>query len=87
MKCYFDDSSDRILGKNVWRVINRKGADKEEVYELLKGLREAVIKAEGGKIYGEEIFFVELCIYLMTLYDLLSSGIMTWLVYDAFYSE
>jgi len=30
---------------------------------------------------------VESCLYVMTLYDLLKSGIKTWLVYDAFYSK
>ena len=59
----------------------------QEVYDLMKKLREAIIKAEGGKFYGVEIFFIESCIYLMTLYDLLCSGIDTWLVYDAFYCK
>ena len=32
------------------------------------------------------IFYVESCVYLMTLYDLLSSGHRVWQVYDCFYS-
>lgn len=36
--------------------------------------------------YGSDIFYVESCVYLMTLYDLLSSGHMVWQVYDCFYS-
>ena len=87
MNCYFDESSDAVLGRNVWRKIDREGASKEEAYDLMKRLREAVIKAEGGKLYGVEIFFIESCIYLMTLYDLLCAGIDTWLVYDAFYCK
>lgn len=87
MSCYFDEGSDAIMGRNVWRRIDREGANKDEVYDLMKKLREAIIKAEGGKFYGVEIFFIESCIYLMTLYDLLCSGIDTWLVYDAFYSK
>ena len=87
MSCYFDEGSDAIMGRNVWRRIDIDCANKDEVYDLMKKLREAVIKAEGGKFYGVEIFFIESCIYLMTLYDLLCSGIDTWLVYDAFYSK
>ena len=75
------------MGRNVWRRIDREGANKDETYALMGKLREAVIKAEGGRLYGVEIFFIESCVYLMTLYDLLCSGIDTWLVYDAFYSK
>ena len=48
--------------------------------------KEAIIKAEGGKLYGSYIFYVESCVYLMTLYDLLTSGHRVWQVYDCFYS-
>ena len=87
MNCYFDENSDAVLGRNVWRKIDREGANKDETYDLMKRLRKAVIKAEGGKLYGVEIFFIESCVYLMTLYDLLCTGIDTWLVYDAFYCK
>ncbi len=49
-------------------------------------LRQAIIEAEGGKLYGSDIFYVESCVYLMTLYDLLTSGHRVWQVYDCFYS-
>ena len=87
MSCYFDEGSDVVMGRNVWRRIDREGANKDETYALMGKLREAVIKAEGGRLYGVEIFFIESCVYLMALYDLLCSGIDTWLVYDAFYSK
>ena len=87
MSCYFDEGCDAVMGRNVWRRIDREGANKDETYALMGKLREAVIKAEGGRLYGVEIFFIESCVYLMTLYDLLCSGIDTWLVYDAFYSK
>ena len=87
MWCYFDETSDINLGKNVWRKMKKEGAVKTEVDEVMSKLRKAVIKAEGGKLYGVEIFYVESCLYVMTLYDLLKSGIKTWLVYDAFYSK
>ena len=50
-------------------------------------MKEAVVKVEGGTLYGNEIFYVESCVYLMTVYDLLCSyHKKLWLVYDSFYS-
>lgn len=87
MSMYFDDSSDKKTSGNVlYRMKNKDGVVKEELDEVITKLRKAVLKAEGGKTYGSEIFYVESCVYLMTLYDLLSAGIMTWFVYDCFYS-
>lgn len=87
MSMYFDDSSDKKTSGNVlYRMKNKDGVVKEERDEVISKLRKTVLKAEGGKTYGNEIFYVESCVYLMTLYDLLSAGIMTWFVYDCFYS-
>ena len=84
---YFEDGSDKMLGKNLTYKLGKTGLDKKEVDELLGRLRKAMIKAVGGKTYGSDIFYIESCVYLMTLYDLLTSGHMVWLVYDAFYSN
>lgn len=84
---YFDESSDKMLGKNVTYKLGKTGLNKKEVDELMGCLRAAMLKAVGGKTYGSDIFFIESCVYLMTLYDLLTSGHMAWLVYDAFYSN
>ena len=65
MSCYFDEGSDAVMRRNVWRIIDKEGASKDEPYALIGKLREAVIKAEGGRLYGVEIFFIESCIYLM----------------------
>lgn len=87
MAAYFEEHSDAFMGKNIWHRILKAGANKAEVYDLMKSLRNAITKVEGGKLYGSEIFYVESCVYLMTLYDLFSAGHMVWLVYDAFYSK
>lgn len=87
MSVYFEEHSDAFMGKNVWHRILKTGLNKDEIYDIMKRLRAAVTKVEGGKLYGSEIFYVESCVYLMTLYDLLSAGHMVWLVYDAFYSR
>ena len=63
------------------------GVDKTEVDNLMGRLREAAFRALGSRTYGSDIFYIESCVYLMTLYDLLTSGRMVWLVYDAFYSN
>ncbi len=85
---YFAEGSDKLLGKNVtYKLIDREGINKPEVDELMGRLRKAALKVEGGKFYGSEIFYVESCVYLMTVYDLLCSGYKVWLVYDAFYAR
>ena len=86
MSTYFDEGSAKYLGKNVYFRMDKVDVNKKELDELMGKMKEAVIKVEGGKTYGSEIFYVESCVYLMTLYDLLSAGIMTWFVYDCFYS-
>lgn len=86
MRAYFD-SSDKQLGKHTWLAMDKEGVQKDEVYELLNKLRQALLRAEGGRVYGNEIFFIESCVYLNTLYDLLSSGRQVWEVYDCFYSS
>ncbi len=87
MSMYFDESSDKKTSGNVlYRMKNKDGVVKEESDEVISKLREVVIKTEGGILYGSETFYVESCVYLMILHDLLSVGMMTCLVYDCFYS-
>lgn len=92
LRTYFDIGSDKELGRNVLSDIYKAkieipGVDKTEVDGLMGRLREAAFRALGNKTYGSDIFYIESCVYLMTLYDLLTSGHMVWLVYDAFYSN
>lgn len=84
---YFESGSDKMLGKNVTYNINKDGLDKTEVDELMGNFRKAMCNVLGGKLYGNEIFYIESCVYIMTVYDLLKSGIMVWLLYDAFYAK
>lgn len=86
MFAYFETHSDANMGKNVWRRMDKEGVNRDEVYDVMKRLKEAMIKVE-GKTYQSEIFYVESCIYAMVVYDLLSAGHNVWLVYDAFYSR
>ena len=67
--------------------MNQDNIEKQDVCDKLADFRNAIIKAEGGQLYGSDIFYVESCVYLMTLYDLLSSGHRVWQVYDCFYSS
>jgi hypothetical protein len=66
--------------------MEQDGVDREDVCDKMSEFRNAILKAEGGKLYGSDIFYIESCVYLMTLYDLLSSGHKVWQVYDCFYS-
>ena len=85
MRAYFD-YGDMSTSRNIWLNMDREGVNREDVYDKIGEFKNAVIKAEGGKLYGSEIFYVESCVYLMTLYDLLSAGHKVWQVYDCFYS-
>ncbi len=85
MRAYFD-STDKLAGHHTWLSMNQENLEREDVCDKMAELREAIVKAEGGKLYGSDIFYVESCVYLMTLYDLLTSGHRVWQVYDCFYS-
>ena len=85
MRAYFD-STDKLAGHHTWLSMNQENLERQDVCDKMAELREAIIKAEGGKLYGSDIFYVESCVYLMTLYDLLASGHKVWQVYDCFYS-
>lgn len=85
MRAYFD-SSEKQVGHHTWLSMNQENIEKQDVCDAMTEFREAIIKAEGGRLYGSDIFYVESCVYLMTLYDLLTSGHRVWQVYDCFYS-
>lgn len=85
MRAYFD-SGDKLTGHHTWLAMDQRNIEKQDVCDTMTAFREAIIEAEGGKLYGSDIFYVESCVYLMTLYDLLTSGHHVWQVYDCFYS-
>ena len=85
MRAYFD-STEKQVGHHTWLSMNQENIDRQDVCNTMTAFREAIIKAEGGRLYGSDIFYVESCVYLMTLYDLLTSGHKVWQVYDCFYS-
>ena len=85
MRAYFD-SGDKSVGHHTWLTMEQDGVNRDDVCNTMAEFRNAIISAEGGKLYGSEIFYVESCVYLMTLYDLLSAGHKVWQVYDCFYS-
>ena len=85
MRAYFD-SGDKSVGHHTWLSMEQDGIIRDDVCDKMTEFRNAIIEAEGGKLYGSDIFYVESCVYLMTLYDLLSAGHKVWQVYDCFYS-
>ena len=86
MSAYFD-SSEKNLTHHTWLKMDQTNIQENDIRSALSELRGAVIRAEGGRLYGNEIFLIESCIYLNTLYDLLSAGYKVWLLYDCFYSD
>ena len=85
MRAYFD-SGDKSVGHHTWLAMDQENIDRQDVCDTMSSFRTAMIQAEGGKLYGSDIFYVESCVYLMTLYDLVMSGHRVWQVYDCFYS-
>ncbi len=49
--------------------------------------QEAIIKAEGGRLFDSEIFFHESCIYMDVLLELLQEGYFVWECYDCWYAK
>ncbi len=88
MRAYFDENSKGIVGRNAWINMTTYQLKKDDVYDEMDKLKSAVLKVEGGKVYGNEIFYVESVIYLMVLHTILfKEKQLVWLVYDCFYGK
>jgi hypothetical protein len=84
MRAYFDRPS--TLGVHTRRVMANV-RDKEAVDAEMRIYQDAIVAAEGGTLYGSEIFFHESCIYMDVLKELLDNGYKVWQCYDAFYAS
>lgn len=84
MRGYFDRPS--TLGVHTRRVMANV-RNKEEVDAEMRIYQDAIIAAEGGALYGSEIFYHESCIYMDVLKELLDEGYTVWQCYDAFYAS
>ena len=84
MRGYFDRPS--TLGVHTRRVMANV-RNKEEVDTEMRRYQDAIIAAEGGTLYGSEIFYHESCIYMDVLKELLDNGYKVWQCYDAFYAH
>lgn len=83
MRGYFDEEN--MIGVHTRRVM-AEVKNKNEVDEEMKLLQNAIISAEGGCLYGSEIFYHESCIYIEVLKELLENGYKVWQCYDAWYA-
>ena len=84
MRGYFDRPT--TLGVHTRRVMANV-RDKDAVDAEMRIYQEAIIAAEGGALYGSEIFYHESCIYIDVLKALLDNGYKVWQCYDAFYAS
>ena len=84
MRRYFDTEKE-IRNHTCFAMENVE--NRQEVYDEMEAYQKAVVSAEGGKLYGSEIFFHESCIYLDVLKSLLDNGFFCWECYDAFYAR
>ena len=84
MRGYFDCPN--MLGVHTRRAM-KTVVDKEAVDKEMKIYQNAITVAEGGRLYGNEIFFHESCIYMDVLNQLLKDGFFVWQCYDAWYAK
>lgn len=92
MRIYFDNKSDQNIVKNIMKYlrdneVDISGINKKELTDLVSRYRQAMIKAEDGEPLGNEAFYVESMVYLLTIYDLIKSGKPVFFVFDCFYSK
>ena len=86
MRAYFDNSPANI-GYHTWHDMEQSGVLESDVRDKMSLLRKAVEKVSGGKTFGNEIFYIESCVYLGALFNLLLQGYETWVLYDCFYCK
>ena len=87
MRAYFDNSAANV-GYHTWNEMDHYGSISEsDVRDKMAKLREAIEKVSRGKTYGNEIFYIESCVYLGALFNLLVQGYETWVLYDCFYCK
>lgn len=83
---YFEQSV-KTLGRDIWNNIDHTGLDEKEVKNEMALLDSAIKKAVGPVIYGSEIYYIEGCVYLSVIKDLLDMGHFVWFLYDGLYAS
>ena len=83
MRGYFDEEN--MIGVHTCHAM-AEVENRSEVTEEMRVLKDAIVSAEGGQLYGSEIFYHESCIYMEVLKELLDSGYKVWQCYDAWYA-
>ena len=84
MRGYFDKPN--MLGVHTRRAMANV-ENKKEIDEEMRIYQQAIIEAEGGYLFGSEIFYHESCIYMDVLKELLDKGFKVWMCYDAWYAS
>ena len=83
---YFEKSVG-TLGRDVWSSIDHNGLDEDEAKQEMVLLDGAIKKAVGPVMYGSEIYYIEGCVYLRVIKDLLDMGHFVWFLYDGLYAS
>ena len=86
LRGYFDES-EGALKRNIWNYMDHNGLNHFEVDEEIVKFSKAIVKACGPKIYGSEIYYIEGCVYLSAIKDLLDMGHFVWFLYDGLYAS
>ena len=86
LRGYFE-ASVGTLKRDVWNYISKTGLVEQEVKKELELLDEGIKKACGPVMYGSEIYYIEGCVYLSVIKDLLDMGHFVWFLYDGLYAS
>ena len=80
-----------IFIANAFRTGRRVAYDlvikQSEVEKEVELFEKAIVKACGPKMYKNEIYYIEACVYLSAIKELLDSGHLVWFLYDGLYAS
>lgn len=85
IRAYFEKTT-KLLTNHIWKSISHESLYKSQVYKEMELLDSSIKKAVGPIIFGTEIYYVEGCVYLSVVKDILDSGHFAWFLYDGLYA-
>lgn len=86
LRGYFDGSVG-LLKNHIWHYMDHSGLKKNEVDEEIELFEKAIVKVCGPEMYKNEIYYIEACVYLSAIKELLDSGHFVWFLYDGLYAS
>lgn len=86
LRAFFEKTPDG-LSHHVSRAIDITDLDQVDVKRELFKLKKALVEVCGPVMLDTEIYYIEACVYLRVLHELLKDNKKVWQVFDGFYSK